>query len=640
MYDETTNKGNSKELQLQIRFWSEAEGAVVTRHMETFFIGHATASDLKQKLDKAIDNLGVSRHKLLTLGSDGPNVNKKVYKLLNEDIKLLRNNKTGLIDIGTCNIHIIHNSFLKGLNEFGINVSDFAVSIKYFFKDKASRWEDYEVIQKKLKLPRHTFIKHVTARWLTLGDAASRLIEQWPGIIEYFLKYIPKHCPQIAATETYKTIKSFLDKPMFKYEILFVESSSKIFSRFLKTFQKEEPLIHILYSELENLITTIMLRFVKGDVIVKFTSIDPNTFFKDVEHLLDTRDIDIGSVVRSKFLEDKVSEKEEMMFKFSARKHYIAVCTHIIVKSSMCNNSLIKYLQCLQPGMISQPKSVKFIMKVAEALPHDCNLDKVCEEWKLLQIDKSVDLQALSNTFTRIDHFWHNIFCLKTESNDFKYPNLATVIKQALVFSHGNASVERGFSDSGKIMSLDRNKLSERTLNAILTVKSGLQRYHNKVQLLEIDNKLIQLARLAHQKYKIYQEEKKKQEEDDMKKEKEMLAKRRVEQERLEKLQQEKTTIEETEKSLLEKEKYFTIKVLGCNKLLAETNGKLKRALQKNDLGEISMCQMMLESINKTVETVEEEKKEYIVHKRRLEKRKAAILESAVSKKIAKVNEA
>lgn len=76
---------------------------------------------------KALKNGNIPIEKLLMLGSDGPNVNKKVFRLVNENVKIIRGKS--LINIGTCNIHIIHNSFLKGLECMGTRVSDFVIDI-------------------------------------------------------------------------------------------------------------------------------------------------------------------------------------------------------------------------------------------------------------------------------------------------------------------------------------------------------------------------------------------------------------------------------------------------------------------------------------------------------------------------------
>jgi hypothetical protein len=49
----------------------------VNHHLETCFLGRATAEDIAQCIKKVLDNANLSLRKLLMLGSNGPNVSKK-----------------------------------------------------------------------------------------------------------------------------------------------------------------------------------------------------------------------------------------------------------------------------------------------------------------------------------------------------------------------------------------------------------------------------------------------------------------------------------------------------------------------------------------------------------------------------------
>lgn len=196
MFDETTNKACEKDLQIRILYWSSSHEEVCVRHLQTYFVQHAKATDIVSHLHKAISDCKLDINYLLMIGSDGPNVNKKVKSLLNTELMLTR--KTGLMDIGTCNLHVINNAFLKAIEKFGVNIVDLLTSVHYFFKDKPSRIADYQYCQKKKEVPKHSFIKHVPSRWLTLHPAAARLLEQWPAVLEYFLNYILKENKSIA----------------------------------------------------------------------------------------------------------------------------------------------------------------------------------------------------------------------------------------------------------------------------------------------------------------------------------------------------------------------------------------------------------------------------------------------------------
>jgi hypothetical protein len=131
IFDETTNAAGKKELQTSVRYWSKEREEVVFNHLESFYMGHAAGMDIKSNLLKAIDNKNLPLSKLLMLGTDGPNVNKTVFRLVNEEVK--RDRGDSLLNIGTCNIHIVLNAFLKGLGELGKDVGDAIIMLYHFF---------------------------------------------------------------------------------------------------------------------------------------------------------------------------------------------------------------------------------------------------------------------------------------------------------------------------------------------------------------------------------------------------------------------------------------------------------------------------------------------------------------------------
>lgn len=102
MFDETTNNEGKKELQTSIRFWSEAQAEVVTKHLESFFLGLSKGKDLFQHLCLALKNASLPLGHLLMIGSDGPNVNKTVARLMNEEVVKFSETSKGLLDIGFC----------------------------------------------------------------------------------------------------------------------------------------------------------------------------------------------------------------------------------------------------------------------------------------------------------------------------------------------------------------------------------------------------------------------------------------------------------------------------------------------------------------------------------------------------------
>ena len=68
------------------------------------FLGHATAADLRKKLDDGLAGLDLSKQ--IQLAMDGTNVNWKVLS----DMKKEREEAglNNLVNIGSCNLHVVH----------------------------------------------------------------------------------------------------------------------------------------------------------------------------------------------------------------------------------------------------------------------------------------------------------------------------------------------------------------------------------------------------------------------------------------------------------------------------------------------------------------------------------------------------
>lgn len=217
-FDETTNEASKKELQVGVRYYSEKTKRIQQHHLQTFFIEDSKAETINHFLKLSVKNANpcLRLDHILTLGRDGPNTNKKVFRLMSDEFK----KETGkrLIELDSCNTHTVHNGFKKGLEVFGDDVSDFAIQLFHFFDGEPLRLEEFKKIQIKLEVDQHKFIKHVSSRWLTLHESASRIIEQWDVIREYFLKWLPKNRPKGTDSIRYKNIVRYLKAKTMKGE--------------------------------------------------------------------------------------------------------------------------------------------------------------------------------------------------------------------------------------------------------------------------------------------------------------------------------------------------------------------------------------------------------------------------------------
>ena len=240
-YDETTNAQVNKQLDIKIRYWSSAQSQVVVHHLQTYLMGHATGRQLAEKIISAVQDNGIALEQLQMLESDGPNVNKTVWNIVNDALLNLPNRSYGLTDIGTCNLHICHNAFAKGLEMFGSSIPEFVIDLHLWFKMSAARREDYDMVQEEMGLPKHKFLKHVECRWLSLQPAMLRILEQLEGLKRYFLTVLPEKQSFVTSNARYIRIRRQLESKDVVAEIQFFISVADIFNSFLKFFQTKLP---------------------------------------------------------------------------------------------------------------------------------------------------------------------------------------------------------------------------------------------------------------------------------------------------------------------------------------------------------------------------------------------------------------
>lgn len=63
---------------------------------------------------------------------DGPAVNWKFYEELRQ--KLQNDNDVGLVNIGSCGLHVLHNAFKTGILATSWDISSLLSSLYYLFK--------------------------------------------------------------------------------------------------------------------------------------------------------------------------------------------------------------------------------------------------------------------------------------------------------------------------------------------------------------------------------------------------------------------------------------------------------------------------------------------------------------------------
>ena len=132
-FDETTSTQGKKQMDLTLRYWSPTHEEVWITYYTSLFFAHAEGDKVAVKMYEQLVSDGIPVAKLVTLVRDGPNVNKTIFRKMDELIRHDNPEFTGLVDLGSCSIHTIHNAFGKGLEKCGKEIEQLCMDLHALF---------------------------------------------------------------------------------------------------------------------------------------------------------------------------------------------------------------------------------------------------------------------------------------------------------------------------------------------------------------------------------------------------------------------------------------------------------------------------------------------------------------------------
>ena len=170
-FDESLNKVLQQEqMDLYLRFWDSELNKVVSRYFDSVFLGH-TKADLLGNFKQCLLNLNMAN--LLQVSMDGPNTNWKFYNNFVQDREKSDLDIPGLLNIGSCGLHVVHGAFKQGASKTGWKLDGVMRALYHCFNDSPARRDDYLTINGSNVL----FALHFcSTRWLEDVPVAERAI--------------------------------------------------------------------------------------------------------------------------------------------------------------------------------------------------------------------------------------------------------------------------------------------------------------------------------------------------------------------------------------------------------------------------------------------------------------------------------
>jgi hypothetical protein len=180
---------------------------------------------------------------MLCLSSDGLHVNKSVANQVNSALN--SSDLPVLVDIGSCNLHVVHNAFGKGLQAFGQESEKLPLELFYSFKHSATRREDFKLLQISMDMEEHLFLRHISCRWLTLKPALCRIMELW-GVVKKYFTSLPQSDKSVEKNDRYRGIMAMLKSPITKVQLTFLINVAPLFTDILTSLQRLVPMFVVV----------------------------------------------------------------------------------------------------------------------------------------------------------------------------------------------------------------------------------------------------------------------------------------------------------------------------------------------------------------------------------------------------------
>ena len=196
---------------------------------------------------------------------DGPAVNQKLFRNVVKDRN--KNLVHSLVDIGTCNLHIMSGSLKTGTEKTSWKLSKTLKGSYQIFHDSPARREDYEEVTESSTYPKF----FCATRWVENKDVAERLLSVWPNFKKLFGWWSGQkgRQPCDKKTKSMDNVKAALADVLTEAKLHFFNFVVEKLDQFLTKYQTEKPMIVFMYRDLKLLVKGLMKMFVKPDVLSK-----------------------------------------------------------------------------------------------------------------------------------------------------------------------------------------------------------------------------------------------------------------------------------------------------------------------------------------------------------------------------------
>lgn len=346
---------------------------------------------------------------------------------------------------------------------------------------------------------------------------------------------------------------------------------------FLKLYQTDKPMLPFMCNDLTNILRSLMEKFVKPSVMVSATNTVKlfKVEYEAQDNHVDVNKVKVGFATERALVEhakNSGSERLRLEFRQNCKLFLVKMVSKLLEKAPV-KYPLVRSLSVLDPRVLLNNKelSSQKLTTVLRLLVETSRLEEKCCDDVLREFGQFFDssLMSASDSFhkftpqsDRLDEFYYGLLANKAE-----FGHLWEVVRLALILSHGQASVERGFSVNKEVMveNLKEHSLvAQRVIHDHVRIIGGM---HN----VGYSKELLLSASAGRQKYHMYLDEERRQKQDQQK-----ALKRKTLMDEITEMKAKKKRMEEDVRVLM--------KSADSNAEKAETKGKLHLISKSNGL--------------------------------------------------------
>ncbi|KAK7504777.1 hypothetical protein BaRGS_00003805 [Batillaria attramentaria] len=446
--------------------------------------GSATGVNIFNLIKREFEVHEIPFRNCLALGCDNANVmvgaEKGVYGCMAKE--------NPNVYLSGCVCHLIHIAAEKGASCLPLDVGRLLIDVYYFLERSSKRLATFKCMQVLHNLKETKILKHVSTRWLSIGNCLPRLISNWDALKDFF-KSEEGAASDSSVKKKAGDLRRLFQSPTNKLYCLFLADIIKVFDAVNTKLQSDEPKVHKMRGLLHSLLKQLFLRFVKPSALngTLLTEVS----FKLKSSLKVGSELIVGDEARS-FIEHATENhlRAERVQEFydSVHSFFKASCEYMLKKLPL-SDELLKHAEVVDPvkQVDARFSSLEYFLKRFPVLKHaDATMTDMQLEFSTYQ---ATDISVCIDSTDRVDATWREIEKLEEDKQPlFKY--LPSVMLAILTIPHSSAHCERVFSLVRKNQTDFRGSLGQEMIESLVVAKSrpgtALDRSYNKSQLQDL----------------------------------------------------------------------------------------------------------------------------------------------------------